>query len=299
VILGLIAAASAIAQPTLLFSVSPRHRLVEGVAMDGRTVWVSSVLDRKILKCRKACSTFSTLPSGLHPMGMAWDRTRKRLWIAADCPELPGVEKCERGALVGLNQGGQLMTRVAPAAGSFHPGDVSASPAGVFVSDSQNGSVHRLSKNGAALEEVVVAGVGKSAQGSAVDQLGGKLVVADYSQGIAVVDLATGTKTVLRQADDRPVRGIDGLIRCGGTYYAVYNGGALPPGLVRFTIAGDRIALERPVQGGPLVDPTQLAIDGEMIVLVGDAGWDGAMKGAARIAPAPILAFDPPESCEN
>lgn len=267
--------------------------------MDGRTVWVSSVLDRQILKCRKSCKPFATLPAGLYPMGMAWDRTRKRLWIASDCPELPGVEKCARGALVGLTEDGRLVTRVAPAAGSFHAGDVSASAAGVFVSDSQNGAVYSLGKNASALEAIVPVAVGKSAQGSTVDETGGKLVVADYSQGIAVVDLASGARTVLRQADDRPVRGIDGLIRCGRAYYGIYNGGALPPGLVRFTVSGDRITVERPFQGGPLVDPTQLAVDGEMIVLVGDAGWEGAANGAARTGPAPILAFDPPESCEN
>ncbi|HET6942609.1 MAG TPA: hypothetical protein VFH89_10640 [Sphingomicrobium sp.] len=298
-ILGLIATASALAQPTLLFSVAPRHRLIEGVATDGRTVWVSSVLDRQILKCRKSCAPFATLPKDLHPMGMAWDSARKRIWIAADCPELKGVGKCERGALVGLNEIGRLVTRVAPPGGSFHPGDVSASAEGVFISDSQNGAVHRLSGTGAALEAVVAVGVGNSAQGSAIDETGGKLVVADYSQGIAVVDLATGTRSVLKQADDRPVRGIDGLIRCGNAYYGIYNGGALPPGLVRFTFSGDRIMLERPIQAGALVDPTQLAVDGERIVLVGNAGWEGAAKGAARIDPAPILAFDPPESCEN
>ena len=40
-------------------------------------------------------------------------------------------------------------------------------------------------------------------------------------------------------------------------------------------------------------------IDGEMMVLVGDAGWEGASKGAVRTGPTPILAYDPPESCEN
>ena len=40
-------------------------------------------------------------------------------------------------------------------------------------------------------------------------------------------------------------------------------------------------------------------IDGEMMVLVGDAGREGASKGAARTGPTPILAYDPPESCEN
>ena len=123
--------------------------------------------------------------------------------------------------------------------------------------------------------------------------------MADYSQGVTVVDLTTGTRTVLRQADDRPVRGIDGLIRCGSAYYGIYNGGALPPGPVRFTVSGERITLERPIQGGPLVDPTQLAVDGDMVVLVGNEGWEGAANGVARTGPASILAFDPPESCEN
>lgn len=298
-ILALIAAVSAVAQPTLLFEVPAEHRLIEGVAMDGRTVWVSSVLDRQVLKCRKTCTTFAILPAGLHPMGMAWDRSRQRLWIAADCPELPGVTKCERGALFGLSASSRMMTRVAPASGSFHPGDVSASPAGVFVSDSQNGSVHRLDRNGTALTAVVPAGVGKSAQGSAIDQTGGKLVVADYSQGIAVVDLATGVRMVLKQADGRPVRGIDGMTRCGVTYYGIYNGGALPPGLVRFKFSGEHIALDRPVEGGSLVDPTQVATDGEMMVLIGNAGWEGATKGEPRAASTPVLAFDPPESCKT
>lgn len=297
-IFALIAAVSAVAQPTLLFEVSAEHRLIEGVAMDGRTVWVSSVLDRQVLKCRKTCAPFAKLPVGLHPMGMAWDRNRQRLWVAADCPELPGVEKCERGALVGLDASGRVATKVTRA-GSFHAGDVSASPAGVFVSDSQNGVVYRLGADAAALEPVVPIGTGKSAQGSAIDKSGTKLVVADYSEGVTTVDMATGIRTILKQADDRPVRGIDGLIRCGSIYYGIYNGGALPPGLVRFTISGDRIALERPIQGPPLVDPTQLAVDGEMMVLVGDAGWEGAAKGAKRQGPTPILAYDPPESCEN
>ena len=296
-IAGLIAAASALAQPTVLFSVPAEHRLIEGVAMDGRTVWVSSVIDRQILKCWKACSRFATLPKGLHPMGMTLDQTRKRLWVAADCPQLPGIEKCERGALVGLDRIGRVMTRIAPRSGSFHAGDVSASAVGVFVSDSQNGAVYRL--HGKALAAVVPPGVGKSAQGSTIDVTGARLVVADYSQGIGVINLKTGTRTLLKQADGKPVRGIDGLTRCGSIYYGIYNGGALPPSLVRFTLTGDRISLERPIQGAPLTDPTQLAIDGEMMVLVGDAGWEGAGKGTARTGPAPILAYDPPESCEN
>ena len=298
-ILALIAAATAVAQPTLLFEVPAKHRLIEGVATDGRTVWVSSVLDGQILKCRKTCAAFAILPKGLHPMGMAWDRTRRRLWIAADCPDLPGIKKCARGALIGLDSSGRLMARHVPVTAAFHPGDVSASAAGVFVSDSQNGSVYRLSDGKSELTYVVTTGVGKSAQGSATDPSGKTLIVADYSQGIMAVDLITGARTILKQPNDRPVRGIDGLTRCGNVYYGIYNGGALQPALVRFTVNGERTTLERPVEGAPLVDPTQLALDGEMIVMVGNAGWEAAGKGSPRTGPTPILAYDPPESCKT
>src|SRR5881227_553172 len=132
----LAAALAAAAQPQTVLTIDPSHRLVEGVASDGRTIWVSSILDRQLLACRATCRTLATLPAPLHPFAITWDSSRKRLWVAADCP--PGVaviKACDRGALIGLNAAGRVMTRIAPPSGSFHPGDVSASAAGVFVSD--------------------------------------------------------------------------------------------------------------------------------------------------------------------
>ena len=72
------------AQPQTVLTVDPKHRLVEGVASDGTTIWVSSILDRQILACRTTCRTFATLPAGIHPFAIAWDGDRKRLWVAAD-----------------------------------------------------------------------------------------------------------------------------------------------------------------------------------------------------------------------
>ena len=84
-----LAAAAAVAQPQTVLTIDPRHRLVEGVASDGKTIWVSSILDRQILACKTTCRTLATLPAPLHPFAIAWDPRRKRLWVAADCP--PGV----------------------------------------------------------------------------------------------------------------------------------------------------------------------------------------------------------------
>lgn len=277
--------------PQTLLTVDPAHRLVEGVATDGKTIWLSSLIDGQILRCRgkAGCKTLATLPSGLHPFAIAWDSNRKRLWVAADCP--PGVsfiKACERGAVLAFDTKGRLRARIGQSVGSFHPGDVSVSNGRVFVSDSQSGAVYELLPAGNALAALVPRGVGKSGQGSALDPSGKRLIVADYSQGVTTIDLQTGARTILKRDNDRPLRGIDGVLRCGGSYYAVYNGE--PPGAVlRFTVEGERIRFEPVIDGAPLVDPTQLATDGKRLLVVGNAGWELAMKGQPRSEGAPIL----------
>ena len=266
-------AVAATAQPQTVLTIDPKHRLVEGVTSDGTTIWVSSILDRQILACKSNCRTLATLPVGIHPFAIAWDATRKRLWVAADCP--PGVsviKACDRGALMALNASGKVMTRIAPPTGSFHPGDVSASAAGVFVSDSQNGAVYRLSKDGYSLSAVVEPGVGKSGQGMAPDEAGQQLLVADYSQGIAAVDLATNVRTVLPRQDGKPLRGIDGLTRCGSTFYGIYNGAA-PGLLVSINRTTTGIEFGQPLDDFTLPDPTQIAFDGKRLLIVADSGW--------------------------
>jgi hypothetical protein len=229
------------------------------------------------------------LPAGLHPFAIAWDSTRARLWVAADCPaNVPGIKPCDRGALIGLTKGGRLMTRVAPLSGSFHPGDVSASPGGVFVSDSQNGAVYRIGKSGYGLSTVIAPGVGTSAQGTALDESGTKLLVADYAQGVGVVDLSSGVRTILPRQDGKPLRGVDGLTRCGPTYYGIYNGTA--PGAL-LSILDDEGAL-RFDEVLTLSDPTQVAYDGKRLLVVADSGWAALDKPAVgRTTGASILAI--------
>ncbi|MEP6983063.1 MAG: hypothetical protein ABI853_05395 [Sphingomicrobium sp.] len=299
--IGLLAlAAAAAVQPQTVPTIDPRHRLVEGVASDGTTIWVSSILDRQILACRPTCRTIATLPAPLHPFAIAWDAGRKRLWVAADCP--PGVaaiKPCERGALIALNTAGQVVTRIATPSGSFHPGDVSAAAGGVFVSDSQNGAVYQLAKSGYALTALIAPGVGKSGQGTSLDADGQKLLVADYSQGVGVVDLATGTRTLLPRQDGEPLRGIDGVTRCGSTYYGIYNG-STPGTLVSITLEGDRLRVDQPLGSVTLSDPTQVAYDGKRLLLVADSGWATIDKPEfKRTSGAPIVAIPLSADCKR
>ena len=292
-------AAAAAVQPHTVLTIDPKHRLVEGVASDGATIWVSSILDRQILACKTTCRTLATLPAGIHPFAIAWDKDRKRLWVAADCP--PGVsaiKACDRGALMALSTAGKVMTRIAPPSGSFHPGDVSASPVGVFVSDSQNGAVYRLSKDGYSLSPVIEPGVGKSGQGTAIDADGTHLLVADYSQGVASVDLASGERILLPRQDGKPLRGIDGLTRCGSTYYGIYNGAA-PGLLLSITRTTTGLNFEQPLGETTLPDPTQIAFDGKRLLIVADSGWATLDKpDFKRTAGAPIIAVPLSEDCK-
>lgn len=285
---GLLAASAAVLQPQVAYTIDPSHALVEGVATDGRTVWVSSVLDRTIIACRKACRSLAQLPAGLHPMGIAWDAKRNRLWIAADCPKLPGVTPCERGALMSIDKKGRLVSRLSPPVGQFHPGDVSAANGRVFVSDSYNGIVRSLDPSGRVLVAVVLPGAGKSAQGTALDPSGAKLIVADYSKGVAAVDPSTHVVTPLPRQDGKPLRGVDGLVRAGDRYYAVYNG-ASPAILLSFDVHADRLTYEPVIEGGLLSDPTQLAIDGKSLLVVADSGWALIDRGQKRTKGATIV----------
>ena len=285
-------AAAAALQPQTVLTVDPSHRLIEGVASDGNTVWLSSLIDRQILACRKSCRTLATLPDGIHPFAIAWDAARKRLWVAADCPPgVPFIKACERGALIALDAKGRVATRISPPLGSFHPGDVSASDGGVFVSDSQNGAVYRLTPNGRALSAIVLPGTGKSGQGSAYDKANNRLIVADYSQGIAAIDLASHARTLLLRENNKPLRGIDGLMRCGSGFLGVYNGQS-PGQLIAFTIEGDKLKLREVVEGHTMPDPTQVTTDGKRLLAVPNAGWEMAMKGPGpRSQGAPIISF--------
>ncbi|HXH00486.1 MAG TPA: hypothetical protein VNI79_08775 [Sphingomicrobium sp.] len=296
--LALSTGATAAPQLTTVATVPASHRLVEGVASDGRTIWVSSVIDRTILACRTRCVPLARLPESITPLGMAWDGKRQLLWIAADCPPLPGVAKCANGSLVALDRKGRLARRLAPIRTGFHPGDVSAAGGNVFVSDSLSGAVYRLDRPGTALTTFLAPGIGKSAQGSVLDAAGRRLILADYSRGVASIDLATGKRTLLPQADGSPLRGIDGIARCNDRYFTVFN--AQPPGrLIAFTIKDERIVTQDIVSGPPLLDPTQLATDGKRLLIVANAGWEAASKpNSPPRQPAPIMALALSEHCK-
>jgi hypothetical protein len=300
-VIGLLAiAAAAAAQPAqTVLIIDRKHRLVEGVASDGKTIWVSSILDRQILACHATCRTLATLPPPLHPFGLAWDWGRKILWVAADCP--PGVsaiKACNRGLVIGLLPTGGVRYRFALKAGTFHPGDISATQSGVFASDSQDGLVWAVLSRRRGMHPVNRPGDGKSAQGTALMPSGTEVLVADYSRGVGRIDLRTTATTPLPRQDGKPLRGIDGLIRCGSVYYGIYNGQS-PGALLLIRPAANGLTFEKPLGKTVLPDPTQIAFDGHRLLVVADSGWATINQaGFKRTSGTPILAVPLTSDCK-
>ena len=65
-------------QPATAVTVDPSHRLIEGVASDGSTIWAVEP-DRPAdpRNAAELCTAIATLPGGLHPFAIAWDAKRR------------------------------------------------------------------------------------------------------------------------------------------------------------------------------------------------------------------------------
>lgn len=273
--------AAAAPSPSVAYNLDPSIRLIEGIASDGRTIYLSSPTERVIFACRKRCERqIEFSGEEVVPMGIAWDPRRKQLWVTLSCPKPITPGSCEHGALRALDAKGRLRAQVVPTEGGFKVGDVSASGDGtVLVSNSESGEVFQLTGN-EDLVPVLAAYEGKSAQGSAL-LADGRLLLADYSRGITAVDRKTGARTLLLRNDGKPVRGIDGMAVTGGRIFAIYNGDE-PGAVLELNVDGTSIAYKVIAQGGPLKDLTQIAVQGSDLIVVADAGWTDIDKPARQ-----------------
>lgn len=272
------------ASPSIAYTIDPRHRLVEGIASDGTNLWVSSILDRTIIRCAARCVDAFKLKGSSAPFGMAWDAQRGLLWIAMDCLPTKGAKPC-KSELLGVSRAGRVMRRISPVADG-HFGDVSVYKSAVIISDSKSGAVYWT--DGRMWMTAVNADVGTSAQGTAISNRGYGLLVADYALGLFNVEFGLNRRTALPRQDGKPLKGIDGMVRAGGAYYAIYNGAA-PGALLKLDVSADRLTYEEVETGKLLPDPTQLTVHGKALYIVADSGWTTVEKNLVRASGATIV----------
>lgn len=283
--IALILAAAALApEASVALTIDPKHRLIEGLASDGVTLFASSVLDRTILACTDKCEAAFQLEGPALPLGMTWDSKRKLLWIAIHCPALPQVKPCP-GEVRGVSRAGKIRYRHRLGPG-FAPGDVSIAGKSVIISDSATGQIYRLDPKKGGWAALIKGGEIKSGQGTALLE-NGTLIAADYSKGVSRISLKSGDRTILLRDDGKPLRGIDGMVADRINVYGIYNG-QNPGKLLYLRMYGDTLRFD---DLGDIPDPTQLAVQGPWVFAVTNSGWASIDQNDARSQGAQIVRF--------
>lgn len=276
-----------------LGAVPERFRLVEGIAADPASgaLYAGSVIDRSLLRLRG--DAWERMPiQGLGGVfGLTVDGPRRLLWLASAGAEVmaAGDPPFEGIVAVDLDTGREQRRVAIPGA---RLGDMAVGPDGtVFASDGQSGAIHRCVPGCTTAEQVVAPGLLRSAQGMVVRP--GRLIVADYAEGLVSVDLATGNLYRLLPPAPQMMEGIDGLLADGDTLIAIQNGTS-PRRILRIRLTEDQwqIAgievLERahPDWG----EPTLGTIRGGELIYVADAQWERYGPGGARRDAEPVRA---------
>ena len=279
--------------------------IAEDVAYDPSrcAFYVSSVRERKIVQVGANGTTEDFITAAQTPMwgayALAVDSARGVLWATTIASaESPPFEAKDEGASAVLKF--DLRTRALLARYELHDGrhhgfgDVTLTANGeLFVSDGIDGGVYRVANGDRSeLRTVVAAGAFRSPQTPALVAGTGRLLVPDYSRGIAVVNLRGGDPSWLPHPPELALFGIDGLYLDGRTLIAIQNG-TVPERVLVMTLdpACTRIIDWRAVVAHvpALGDPTHGTFVGSQFYFIANSGWDrvkddGSLGGEATAA---------------
>lgn len=297
---------SAISTATVTHVLADTNMLAEDLAYDpgSRTFYVSSVHRGAIVAVPENGPVHDFVPAGRDNvygiMALAIDTRHGVLWATTSAmPQADGYKATDSGLSAVLRYElatGRLLGRFdAPRDGHGHNlGDMTVDQNGtVIISDGISGDIYTVRAGRDTLETLVARGTFRSPQTPAVLP-DGRVMIADYALGLAVIDRQDGTVTWVQHPDTTAVNGIDGMYVQGHTLYAVQNGTS-PERVVRFTldsrfanVTGWKV-IER---GSPsLGDPTHGVLTADGFYFLGNSGWDrfgddGSIKSVAASPPA-------------
>ncbi len=239
-------------------------------------------------------------------MAVSADPKRKILWVTSSAlPDFAGFPKEDQGKTLLLEveeASGKVLHSFDPGtAGPAALGDMSVTADGiVYVTDSIGGGVYRLQGNPQTAKLEKIADGFFSPQSPVLARDGKRLFVADYSMGIAVIDLTAantdGKLNYLHCPDNIATTGIDGLYLFGDSLIGIQNG-IEPIRIVRFRLnhAQTEITAAEVMEQATerMGDPTHaVAVDGWFYVSA-NVGWS-KVDDAGKLKPgenftAPVL----------
>jgi hypothetical protein len=220
-------------------------------------------------------------------LAVSVDATRKLIWMTANAmPGFTGFPKEDEGkaSLFAIDAAnGKTVRRFDLASGGPAVlGDMSVTSDGtVYVSDSIGGGVYRVQGDLKTAQLEKIASDFFSPQTPALAQDGKRLFVADYSMGIAVVDLAQsnppGRLNYLPHPESIAVTGLDGLCLYGDSLIGIQNG-TEPERIIRFHLnpAQTEITSSEVVEQSTtrLGDPTHVTSVNGWLYATANVGWN-------------------------
>lgn len=274
----------------------------EGMAYDEKTrrFFVSSVRTGTIFavdRHGRATELVTDAPWGV--FGMAADPKRRLLWATTTAmPQVEGFDKAKGGtALLRIDLDTGRILDTLRTAEAQHFGDVALAANGdVYLTDSRAPVIYRVS---GATFEPFLRGAFTSLQGLAVSD--GVLYVADYSQGLAAVDLVTRDVHFLRVPPDASLLGIDGLYRADDRTLIATQNGTNPNRIIRIRLTPGGLAVASvetlAANLAGMGDPTLGVIAGGRFHFNANAQWDlfgddGTIRDPVKLAPAVVLSVD-------
>jgi hypothetical protein len=280
---------SAISTATVAHALTDTNMLAEDLAYDpeSHTFYVSSIHRGAIVAVPESGPAREFVPAGRDNvfgiMALGIDVHHGVLWATTSAmPQADRYKSADAGRSAVLRyelSTGRLLARFdAPHDGRSHNlGDMTVDQNGaVIVSDGTSGDVYTIRAGHDSLETLVARGTFQSPQTPAVLP-DGRVMVADYALGLALIDRQDGTVTWVQHPDTIAVNGIDGMYLQGHSLYAIQNGTS-PERVVRFSLDSRFAAvtgwkvIERGSPG--LGDPTHGVLLPDGFYFLGNSGWD-------------------------
>jgi sugar lactone lactonase YvrE len=246
-------------------------------------------------------------------LAVSADPRRKVLWMTTSAmPGFSGFPKEEEGKALLLEVdpiSGKVLRRFDPrTTGPTVLGDMCVTDDGtVYVTDSIGGGVYRLHGDLETARLEKIADGLFSPQTPALARDGKRLFVADYTMGIAVIDLAAanaaGRVSYLPHPENVAVVALDGLYLSGDSLIGIQNG-TDPIRILRLRLnqAQTEIAEGEVIEQATerMGDPTHaVAVDGWFYVSA-NVGWSkvddntGKLKAGEKFTPPVLLRFPAP-----
>lgn len=245
-------------------------------------------------------------------LAVSADPKRKVFWMTADAmPGFSGFPKEDSGKAalfeIDVNSGSVLHRYTPETSGPSVLGDMQVTSDGtVYVTDSIGGGVYRLRGNPDTARLEKIADGLFSPQTPALARDGKRLFVADYTMGIAVIDLTAGPTAkvnYLPHPENVAVVALDGLYLSGDSLIGIQNG-TDPVRILRLNLnhAQTEITSAEVIEQNTerMGDPTHAVPVGGWFYVSANVGWSkvdddtGKLRDGEKFTPPVLLRFPAP-----